>query len=290
MLFGRNELRPLLRRAAANDPDLTALHLSHKKITNKQLLQISDALKGNAHITEVWLTHNLISDETDGPHGGAGSVGYLASILEGNRSVAELYLGGNRIGAKGAASIAALLRTNRVLTDVGLEENNIGDGGAKMLADALAENATLQTLKLQGNDASEGTLKSIGELLKANREAARKKFEAEHPDRVTHKLKKPPPRKKEKKRRSRKGGERRRGGSSKGERTSSASRSKPSSARDGRSREAEPKAADAEGGKAALTLADRFRGLGFGGNKKQVAEDGAAGLRRNDGLARATFV
>lgn len=167
-----------------------------------------------------------------------------------------------------------------------------------MLADALAENATLQTLKLQGNDVqTEGTLKAVHELLKKNREAARKKFEADHPDRVTHKLKKPPPKEK-KKRRSRRGGEERknrsgdekRRGSGGARPPSSSSRGKPSSAKDGRDRrEAAPKTAATETNKAA-TLTDRFRGLGFGGNKKQVAEDGAAGPKRNDGLAQATFV
>ena len=94
MLFSRNELKPLLQQVSTNDPECTSLHLSHKKITNKQLLQISDALKNNTHITEIWLTNNQITDE-------GGVVGELTSVLETNRSVGELYLGGNKIGSKG---------------------------------------------------------------------------------------------------------------------------------------------------------------------------------------------
>ena len=101
MLFSRNELKLILHQLSTNDPDLTALHLSHKKITNRQLLQISDALATNNNVTEVWLTNNFISDDADTNTGSAGSVGYLMNVLETNRSVTEVYLGGNKIGAKG---------------------------------------------------------------------------------------------------------------------------------------------------------------------------------------------
>ncbi len=60
----------------------------------------------------------------------------------------EVYLGGNKIGTKGALSVANLLQRNRVIREVGLEDNDICDGGAKALAEALVGNETLQTLKL----------------------------------------------------------------------------------------------------------------------------------------------
>lgn len=109
MLFSRNELKPLLHQVATNDPDVTCLHLSHKKITNKQLLQISDALESNTRVTEIWLDNNLIADDEGGSgkgNVGAGAVGYFVSVLEGNRSVLEVYLGGNKIGAKGGEFIS----------------------------------------------------------------------------------------------------------------------------------------------------------------------------------------
>ncbi|KAL7525142.1 hypothetical protein ACHAWF_001229 [Thalassiosira exigua] len=188
MLFAKNELQRTLHRASSNDPDLASLHLCHKKLTNRHLLRIADALKDNTHVVEIWLTHNRIRDDRDG----AGGLGYLAAALEGNRTVTELYLGGNQIGAKGASSIANLLQKNNIITDVGLEDNEICDGGAKMLADALKSNSTLQTLKLQGNDIqTTRTIDQIGSKLKENRGSAKEKFEKEHPELKTHKLKKP---------------------------------------------------------------------------------------------------
>lgn len=198
VLFSRSELKPLLSRIKQNDPELTSLQLSHKRITNKQLIQIADALKTNTRITEIWLTNNHIAE--DEKEQTAGSVGYLMSVLESNRSVGEVYLGGNKIGNQGASSIAALLQINSILTDIGLEDNEICDSGARMLADTITHNTMLQTLKLHGNNISEDAiLTTINESLKKNRDAAKARFEAEHPELVTHKLKKPEPKKKKKK-------------------------------------------------------------------------------------------
>ncbi|EJK66649.1 hypothetical protein THAOC_12414 [Thalassiosira oceanica] len=102
--FSREKIAPVLKQIGSNDPDLTSVNLCHKRITNKQVLQIADALGGNTHVTEIWLTNNEISDESsDGiaKTTSAGAVGYLMSALEGNRTVLEVYLGGNKIGTKG---------------------------------------------------------------------------------------------------------------------------------------------------------------------------------------------
>ena len=108
-ITGNDGIKHLLHQVSTNDPSLISLHLSHRRITNKQLLQISDALQCNSNITEIWLTNNLITDDHDGGRGGgtdrSSSVGYLMSVLERNRSVGEVYLGGNKIGARGGELI-----------------------------------------------------------------------------------------------------------------------------------------------------------------------------------------
>jgi hypothetical protein len=89
-MFFYNELKPLLARISSNSADLKSIQLSHKKITDKNLLQICDALQTNTNVYEIWLTNNLITE-----------VGSLAAVLESNCSVGELYLGGNKIGDMG---------------------------------------------------------------------------------------------------------------------------------------------------------------------------------------------
>jgi len=187
--FTKETISPTLKQIKSNDPGLTSVHLSNKKITNKQLVTISDALEVNTCVTELWLTDNLIRSEGEGS---AGAVGYLMSVLEGHPTVAEVYLSGNKMGTDGVTAICSLLRVNSVITDLGLEDNGICDSGAQMLLDAIRQNTTLQTLKLSGNNIQvQSTVRSINELLGNNREAAKKRFEEDHPELVTHKLKKP---------------------------------------------------------------------------------------------------
>eukprot|EP00956_Cyclotella_meneghiniana_P022658 scaffold43099_cov75-Cyclotella_meneghiniana.AAC.10 len=89
-MFFYNELKPLMHKISCNSEDLSSIQLSHKKITDKNLVQISDALQTNSHVDEIWLTNNFITE-----------VGSLTGVLEKNESVAEVYLGGNKIGDQG---------------------------------------------------------------------------------------------------------------------------------------------------------------------------------------------
>jgi hypothetical protein len=89
-MFYYNELKPLLNKISSNNEDIESIQLSHKKITDKNLLQISDALQMNTNVEEIWLTNNLITE-----------VGSLTGVLEKNESVTEVYLGGNKIGDQG---------------------------------------------------------------------------------------------------------------------------------------------------------------------------------------------
>jgi Ran GTPase-activating protein (RanGAP) involved in mRNA processing and transport len=92
-MFFYNELKPLLHKISTNSEDLSSIQLSHKKITDKNLEQISDVLQTNTNIDEIWLTNNFITE-----------VGCLTGILERNDVVTEVYLGGNKIGDQGGES------------------------------------------------------------------------------------------------------------------------------------------------------------------------------------------
>jgi hypothetical protein len=89
-MFYYNELKPILNKISSNNEDLEAIQLSHKKITDKNLLQISDALQTNTNVEEIWLTNNLITEVVS-----------LTGVLEKNENVTEVYLGGNKIGDQG---------------------------------------------------------------------------------------------------------------------------------------------------------------------------------------------
>lgn len=89
-MFFYNELKPLLNKISSNSEEIESIQLSHKKITDKNLVQISDALQTNTNVNEIWLTNNFITE-----------VGSLTGVLEKNDNVTEVYLGGNKIGDQG---------------------------------------------------------------------------------------------------------------------------------------------------------------------------------------------
>lgn len=204
------------------------------------------------------------------------------------------------------SSIANLLQKNSTITDIGLEDNAICDGGAKMLADALKHNNTVQTLKLQGNDIqAEGTLEAINEMLRKNRDSAKERFEKEHPELKTHKLKKPPPPPPKEEKRKKKSSSGRRG-SGEGRR-----RSKDSGAADGggggggksssrqQQKQQDRQQPDTSASEAFLderkksidgsqksTLMDKFKGLGMKGGKG----GGEGGAKSNGAVMNAAFV
>ena len=59
-----------------------------------------------------------------------------------NRSLKEINLRDNEVGADGAKSLAEALLANKTLKALDLYNNRIGDEGAKELAKALTENAS----------------------------------------------------------------------------------------------------------------------------------------------------
>eukprot|EP00808_Paulinella_micropora_P011269 g7931.t1 len=61
----------------------------------------------------------------------------VAKGLQVNKTLLELYIGGNSIGAAGAQAIANMLKVNKTLTSLDLETNEIGDAGAQAIGEAL---------------------------------------------------------------------------------------------------------------------------------------------------------
>ncbi|CAF5227027.1 unnamed protein product, partial [Rotaria magnacalcarata] len=79
-----------------------------------------------------------------------------------------LNLWGNRIKDKGAGYLASVLETNKTLTALDIGSNHIGDDGAEYLAHALQTNRTLSTLNLQHNSVTTSLIQRINELIKNN--------------------------------------------------------------------------------------------------------------------------
>jgi hypothetical protein len=72
--------------------------------------------------------------------------------LQTNTTLAQLDLGGNKLGAESGKAMAEALKTNTALTQLGLTRNKLGDAGGCALAVALQTNTTLAQLDLDGNE------------------------------------------------------------------------------------------------------------------------------------------
>jgi Ran GTPase-activating protein (RanGAP) involved in mRNA processing and transport len=68
----------------------------------------------------------------------------LANALKQNKTVIQIDLRVNRIGAEGASALADALKVNKLVTNIKLSHNGIGAEGAAALADALKVNKSVK--------------------------------------------------------------------------------------------------------------------------------------------------
>ncbi|MCA9069201.1 MAG: hypothetical protein KDA84_09775, partial [Planctomycetaceae bacterium] len=132
---------------------------------------LADAIQGNPSVTGFWLKRNPIGLEganavakllrnnqtlqtLDLVHTEIGSEGLMVlvkALMETNRSVTRLYLGGNRLGPKDASVLAMLLRENDAIRHLYLSVNRLADEGTEQLCEGLKDNRTLETVSLSSN-------------------------------------------------------------------------------------------------------------------------------------------
>jgi hypothetical protein len=124
------ELKDIISQLKSNDPVLTTLIFSGKKIGNEEAIALAGALKDNTTITELNISYNNIGDA-------------------------------------GAQAIAKALKVNKTLTTLELfDNNNIGNIGAQALTEALKDNTTLTTLNIYDNESDIIDVEKIIELKK----------------------------------------------------------------------------------------------------------------------------
>ena len=73
----------------------------------------------------------------------------------------------NNVGDAGAASLASALEKNATLQELYLDHNGVGDAGAASLASALEQNATLLELSFGGNDVGAAGAASLARIASA---------------------------------------------------------------------------------------------------------------------------
>ena len=155
----RKELDGFCQRLRKNDPTLTSLNLSLRRIDDDGAKALAQSLQTNTTLTELDLWRNQIGDD------GATA---LAQCLQTNTTLTELYLRSNQIGVNGAKALAQGLQMNTTLTELYLSVNQIGVNGAKALAQCLQTNTTLTKLDLKNNQIGDDGAKALAQGLQMN--------------------------------------------------------------------------------------------------------------------------
>ena len=142
------------------DVRISILYIIDANITEKGAITLAKVLKKNRTLQQLNVSVNSI---------GAGGATALAEMLKENRALQKLDVSHNSIGEGGATALAEMLKENRTLQQLGVSWNSIGDGGATALAEMLKENRTLQQLNVRHNSIGDGGATALAEMLKEYR-------------------------------------------------------------------------------------------------------------------------
>ena len=108
------------------------LHLDGNNIGDEDAKALTNALKVNSALSELYLSGNSIGDE------GAKA---FANAIKDNKTLTYLHLGANKIGDEGAKAFANARRGRRTSTFLHLR-NNFADWSVRLIANALKYNIT----------------------------------------------------------------------------------------------------------------------------------------------------
>jgi Ran GTPase-activating protein (RanGAP) involved in mRNA processing and transport len=147
--------------------------MSHNQMSDKSLIMLSEGLKNNTKLTDLFFTHNDLVSE-----GGDGGLHFIKSLankrelkslainscnlngnlleelqksIESHQNLRELYLFANKIDQEGARCISKIIKNKDRLTCLGLSNNKLMKNGAVEIAYALQGKRELVKLSIENN-------------------------------------------------------------------------------------------------------------------------------------------
>lgn len=139
----------LLIKLLDDDHRVTAIDLSGNRIRLVDVLRLADALMDNTRVHQLWLRGCDICNT------GAKA---MASCLEQNMSIVDLFLDNNHIGNEGLMAISdALATSNQCLVSLDLDGNDISAEGLEAFTCALSTNSSLLVASFENNPISRTT-------------------------------------------------------------------------------------------------------------------------------------
>eukprot|EP00913_Durusdinium_trenchii_P021031 g19764.t1 len=121
-------------------------------------LALAKGLTANKSIENLDMSGNKIGAE--------GTQALLTALCE--NTLLFLALCGNGLGTGGAQAVAEYLKKKNTIKVLRLDNNDFADAGSKVLAGALISNASVTSLHLRGNNIGSAGIQELSEMLKKN--------------------------------------------------------------------------------------------------------------------------
>lgn len=149
-----------LSKCIAQCHTIKSLHINWSKIDDDKIRLFISQILDHPSLTELNLSHNLISDR------GCRAIG---KFLNGHSKLETLILCNNQIRAQGAQAIAHALIKNQTIKTLDLRLNRLGDEGGQAIAKALCKNTSLTKLNLASNNMTEPTAALFANVITQNK-------------------------------------------------------------------------------------------------------------------------
>ncbi len=149
----------LLAKCLSLCKNLKVFRLHRSKVDDDKVRVLISHILDHPGLTELDLSHNLISDR------GARAVG---KFINNHSKLITLNLADNSIRAAGAQALAHALTKNTTVEVLNLRMNRLGDEGGQAICRALLKNKTLNDLNIASNDLTEPTAAMVSQVLQQN--------------------------------------------------------------------------------------------------------------------------
>ena len=124
---------------------------------NAGVQRLSEALADNTQVRQSWLRDCAVTN--------AGAKA-LASCLEQNMSIVDLFLGGNNITEEGLGYVCEALRgSNATLVSLEMDDNQISQGGVMDFMNALQKNTSVLVATFDNNMEGDNFLRELDHKL-----------------------------------------------------------------------------------------------------------------------------
>ena len=138
---------------------LKVLDLGYNNINKEAAVQLATALNCNNVLEQLWLRGNVL---------GADGAAVILSSLQNITTLRVLDLSYNSINSRSANGIAAVINSNHFLEQLWLDGNMLMTTGVVIIASALKKHSNLTLLSLSNNEITEDAADQISAIVNSN--------------------------------------------------------------------------------------------------------------------------